>query len=74
MKRRKKSTQVKIRLHYLQEFSRFTRIRNMPMKTILFLIVSEIINHGAEYENNHLDAAGKITYPQLNWNCLLRNQ
>lgn len=31
------------------------------MKTILFLIVSEIINHGAEYENNNLDAAGKAT-------------
>lgn len=46
----------------------------MPMKTIYFLIVSEIINHGAKYENCNLDAAGKITYPQLNWNQLLRNQ
>lgn len=40
----------------------------MAMKTIFSLIVSEIINHGTEYENNNLDAAGKITYLQLNWN------
>lgn len=32
----------------------------MLMKTIFFLIVSEIINNGAENENYHLDAAGKI--------------
>lgn len=53
---------MNLRVGYFQELSRFTRITNIPMKTILFLIVSEIFNDGAEYENNHLDAAGKRTY------------